>query len=58
MKKATTENPIVDIYFGSSSEMNIFEKMKKYLDLINNPKYLDAMEKLHEICSKQNPNLN
>lgn len=58
MKKATAENPIVDIHFGPSSEMNIFETMKKYLDLINNPQYLDAMEKIYEICSKQNPNLN
>jgi hypothetical protein len=58
MKKATKENPIVEICFGKPSEPNIFDVMKKYLDLIDNPKYLEAMDKIYEICSKQNPNLN
>jgi hypothetical protein len=56
MKKATTDNPIVEIDF--TKKYDLFAVMKNYLDSISNPDYLEAMDKIHEICSKQNPNLN
>lgn len=54
MKDTTTGNSsyeeIPDEYF--------FKTFIKALDKLTNPDYLDAMEKVYEICSKQNPNLN
>ena len=55
MKDTTTgdfsfkENPIDDYFLKTFIRL---------LDNLSDPNYRDAMEKVYEICSKQNPNLN
>jgi mRNA-degrading endonuclease RelE of RelBE toxin-antitoxin system len=53
-KKPTEENPIVEIDFSDSLQ----KELKKLIDKITSKEYLDAMDKLWKICSKQNPYLN
>jgi hypothetical protein len=52
--KPTKENPIVNIDFSDPLQ----KELKKFIDRITSKEYLDAMNKLCEICSKQNPYLN
>lgn len=47
-----------DSYYKEIPDEYFFETFLKALDKLSNPNYLDAMEKVYEICSKQNPNLN
>jgi Flp pilus assembly CpaE family ATPase len=53
-KKATNENPIVEIDFSDPLQ----KELKKLIDKLSSKEYLDAMNKLWQICSKQNQHLN
>lgn len=54
----TTDLKSVKCGFDSHLSYPLEKKIKKMLDRLNNPDYLDALDKIDQIISKQNPNLN
>lgn len=48
----------IETVLEGMTEKQFEEFMKKVLDVSFNPDYVAAIQKIHQIISKQNPNLN
>lgn len=50
-------NPL-SIVLPEITKESLEKEMKKMLDRLNDPDYLDALDRIDQIISQQNPNLN